>query len=41
MRNKDSYIFEKIQPGTNYVIIDGDFGVDIILMEERSEPKWT
>ena len=41
LRNKDSYVFEKIQPGTNYVIIDGDFGVDIILMEERSEPKWT
>ena len=41
LRNKESYIFEKIQPGTNHVIIEGVFGVDIILMEERSEPRWT
>lgn len=41
LREKDSYIFEKIQSGINYVIIDGDFGVDITLLEERSEPKWT
>ena len=40
-RNKDSYIFEKIQPGKNSVSWTGDFGFDIILMEERSEPKWT
>ena len=41
LRNRDSYIFEKIQPGTNSVIIEGDYGVDITLLEERSEPKWT
>ena len=41
LRNKDSYIFEKIQPGTNPVIIEGEFGIDITLLEERSEPKWT
>lgn len=40
-RNKESYIFEKIPPGENAVIIEGAFGVDITLMEERSEPKWT
>ena len=41
LRNRDSYIFEKIPPGNNSVLIDGGFGVDIILTEERSEPKWT
>ena len=41
LRNKESYIFEKIQPGINSVVIEGGFGVDIILLEERSEPRWT
>lgn len=41
LRGRDSYIFEKIGAGANTVIWDGDFGVDIILLEERSEPKWT
>ena len=40
-RNKDSYIFEKIKPGSNAVSWKGDFGFDVLLMEERSEPKWT
>ena len=40
-RNRDSYIFEPIQPGENTVIWEGDFGIDIILLEERSEPRWT
>ncbi len=40
-RNKESYIFEKIPPGENAVIIEGEYGVDITLLEERSEPKWT
>ena len=40
-RNRESYIFEKIPVGTNNVAWSGDFGFDIILMEERSEPKWT
>lgn len=39
-RNKDSYIFTKIPSGTNAVTWNGDFGFDVILMEERSEPKW-
>lgn len=41
LRNRNSYIFEKIQPGQNTVTWDGDFGIDVILLEERSEPKWT
>lgn len=40
-RNRASYIFEKIQPGGNVVAWDGTFGFDVILLEERSEPKWT
>lgn len=41
LRNRDSYVFEKIKPGSNTVTWEGDFGVDITLLEERSEPKWT
>lgn len=40
-RNRDSYIFEKIPPGETMVTWDGDYKFDIILYEERSEPKWT
>lgn len=40
-RHRDSYIFEKIQPGNNTVLWEGSFGIDITLLEERSEPKWT
>ena len=40
-RGRESYIFEKIGAGNNTVSRDGDFGVDIILLEERSEPRWT
>lgn len=40
-RGRDHYIFEKIPSGDNMVSWNGDFGVDIILLEERSEPKWT
>lgn len=39
-RNKNSYVFEKIPAGQNPVTWNGDFGFDVILMEERSEPKW-
>ena len=39
-RNKESYIFEKIKPGNNAVTWTGDDGFDVILMEERSDPKW-
>lgn len=40
-RNRDSYIFKKIEPGENVVSWSGDFGFDVILLEERSEPLWT
>ena len=39
-RNKASYIFEKVPSGKNTVSWQGNFGVEIILLEERSEPKW-
>ena len=41
LRNRDSYIFEKIVPGVSPVTWEGNFGVDITLLEERSEPRWT
>lgn len=40
-RYRRSYIFEPIPPGMAYVSWEGDFGVDLILFEERGEPKWT
>lgn len=40
-RNRDSYVFEKIPAGANSVTWEGDFGFDVTLLEERSEPKWT
>ena len=39
-RNRESYIFEKIPSGETLVSWDGDYKYDIILYEERSEPKW-
>lgn len=41
LRGRESYIFEKIHSGDSMVTWDGEFGVDFILLEERSEPKWT
>ena len=40
-RNRNSYVFEKIPVGENVVTWDGDYGFQVILLEERSEPKWT
>lgn len=40
-RNKESYVFEKIQPGVNSVTWDGSFNFSVTILEERSEPKWT
>lgn len=39
-RNRESYIFEKIPAGANVVAWDKTFGFDIVMFEERSEPKW-
>lgn len=41
LRNRDSYIFEKIAVGMNTVAASGNFKFDITLLEERGEPKWT
>lgn len=41
VRNKESYVFEKIPAGSNAVTWEGDFGLDVTIIEERSEPKWT
>lgn len=41
LRNKESYIFEKIPAGSNAVSWEGAFGFDITIIEERSEPVWT
>ena len=40
-RNRSSYIFEPIPPGQHLVIKNGTFGVDLTVIEKRSEPKWT
>ena len=39
-RDRASYVFEKIPPGNNVVSWNGNFAFDVILLEERSEPKW-
>lgn len=39
-RYRDSYIFEPIAAGNSAVRWDGTFSFDIILLEERSEPRW-
>lgn len=40
-QRRDVSIFEKIVPGMHTVTWNGTFGVDMILYEERSEPKWS
>ena len=41
-RDKDSYIFEKIQTGISVINCPNEkINFDITLLEERSEPKWT
>lgn len=40
-RNRDSYIFKKIPAGLVAMDFDETFDFDIIIKEERSEPKWT
>ncbi len=41
LRNKESYIFEKIPVGINTVSNSGVFKFDITILEKRGEPKWT
>lgn len=40
-REKDAEIFEKIPPGNNTVIFNQEFGFDLTLYRERSEPEWS
>lgn len=39
-QRRDVSIFEKITPGLHTVTWNGTYGIDVILYEERSEPKW-
>ena len=39
-RNRQSGVFTKIEPGKSSVQWSGNFTFDIILYEERSQPKW-
>ena len=40
-RQKDYSVFEKIPAGLNVFQWSGGFGIDITLLDERSEPKWS
>lgn len=40
-RNREDYVFRKISAGSNDVTWNNQFSFDIVLIEERSEPKWT
>ena len=39
-RDRDNYIFQKIPSGTVTVNWDNNFGFDVTIFDERSEPKW-
>ena len=40
-RNKEQSIFEPIPGGTLTINWSGDFGFDLTIFEERSEPRWS
>ena len=40
-RDRHDYIFEPLAPGVNNVIYNGAFKFDLVVIEERSEPRWT
>lgn len=40
LRSPRSEFFKKIDVGRSEVMWDGSFGLDIVLVEERSTPKW-
>lgn len=39
-RGRDNYVFEPIPVGLNNVLYNGSFKFDLVIIEERSEPKW-
>lgn len=41
LRDRESYIFQKIPAGEHPVSLNGSFVFNVFLFEERSEPKWT
>lgn len=40
-RDRANYIFEPIPPGLSTVMYNGSFKFVLIIIEERSEPRWT
>lgn len=40
-RGKEYSVFQKIPPGVQTVSWSGGFGFDLLLYDERSEPKWS
>ena len=36
----NNYVFSKIQPGVNHALSGGNYEWGIMLLDERSEPKW-
>ena len=40
-RYRRSYIFEKIPTGIIPVLWEGGYGIDVTIIDERSEPDWT
>ena len=40
-REKVISVFQKIQPGAQVVTWPGSYGIDLTLLDERSEPKWS
>ena len=41
LRDRDSYVFEKMSVGVSNVASSSNFKFEVTLLEERSEPKWT
>ena len=39
-RGRESYVFEPIPAGLNNILYNGSFKFDLVIIEERSEPKW-
>lgn len=40
-REKNISVFQKIPPGAHVVTWPGSYGIDLTLLDERSEPKWS
>lgn len=40
-REKVVSVFQKIKPGAQVVTWPGSYGIDLTLLDERSEPKWS